>query len=199
MVWFISIHMENNVNLAWTLRIFHTSLPSPFWFLQVALEVFPDDPPHGHGAHWAPCFGGWDILYPFAAKSQSVVRWPPAHRQRQSVQGNAILLFKVYWIIPSICACAKHIKRPILTMKFSIHTEPLRSPFFPAATPKKKQSASHNSCPGLCPQSLCNKKQVTRDFPGGPVVKESTLQCRDVGPIPGQRTKTPHATDKDPT
>ena len=81
-------------------------------------------------------------------------------------------------------------------MKFSIPTELLKSPFFPATTSKKKQFPSHNSCPGLCPQSLYNKKQVTWDFPGGPVAKESTLQGRDAGSIPGQGTKTPHATEQ---
>ena len=81
-------------------------------------------------------------------------------------------------------------------MKISIQTELLKSPFFPATISKKKQFPSHNSCPGLGPQSLYNKKQVTRDFPGGPVVKESTLPCRDVGSIPGQGTKTPHATEQ---
>ena len=32
-----------------------------------------------------------------------------------------------------------------------------------------------------------------RDFPGGPVVKNPPYNAGDVGLIPGQGTKTPHA------
>ena len=41
-------------------------------------------------------------------------------------------------------------------------------------------------------QKLSGKKQ-TRDFPGGPVVKTLPSNAGDVGSIPGQRTKKPHA------
>ena len=33
-----------------------------------------------------------------------------------------------------------------------------------------------------------------RDFPGGPVVKNPPSNAEDVGSIPSQRTKIPHAT-----
>ena len=33
-----------------------------------------------------------------------------------------------------------------------------------------------------------------RDFPGGPVVKNSSCNVGDLGSIPGQGTKIPHAT-----
>ena len=38
-------------------------------------------------------------------------------------------------------------------------------------------------------KNLCN---TTRDFPGGPVVKNLPYTAGDVGLIPGQRTKIPH-------
>ena len=41
-------------------------------------------------------------------------------------------------------------------------------------------------------QKLSGKKQ-TRDFPGGPVVKTLPSNAGDVGSIPGQRTRVPHA------
>ena len=34
---------------------------------------------------------------------------------------------------------------------------------------------------------------ITRDFPGGPVVKNPPSNAGDVGSIPGQGTKMPHA------
>ena len=34
---------------------------------------------------------------------------------------------------------------------------------------------------------------VPRDFPGGPLVKILHFNARDVGSIPGQGTKIPHA------
>ena len=37
------------------------------------------------------------------------------------------------------------------------------------------------------------KEQLRRDFPGGPMVKNPPCNARDVGSIPGQRTKIPHA------
>ena len=41
-----------------------------------------------------------------------------------------------------------------------------------------------------------NPKQLTKwqDFPGGPVVKNPPSNAGDVGSIPGQGTKIPHAT-----
>ena len=36
-------------------------------------------------------------------------------------------------------------------------------------------------------------KTVSEDFPGGPVVKTSPSNAGDVGSIPGQGTKIPHA------
>ena len=35
-----------------------------------------------------------------------------------------------------------------------------------------------------------------RDFPDGPVVKESALECRDMGSVPGWGTKIPHAMEQ---
>ena len=35
---------------------------------------------------------------------------------------------------------------------------------------------------------------MTRDFPGGPMVKNLPSSARDAGSIPGQGTKIPHAT-----
>ena len=35
---------------------------------------------------------------------------------------------------------------------------------------------------------------ILRDFPGGPVVKNLPYNAGDLGSIPGQRTKIPHAT-----
>ena len=37
------------------------------------------------------------------------------------------------------------------------------------------------------------KKLTSEDFPGGPVVKNPPCNAGDVGSIPGQRTKIPHA------
>ena len=34
------------------------------------------------------------------------------------------------------------------------------------------------------------------DFPGGPVVKNPPCNARDMGSIPGQRTKIPHAAEQ---
>ena len=39
-------------------------------------------------------------------------------------------------------------------------------------------------------------KDKCRDFPGGPVVKNPLSNAGDVGSIPGQRTKIPHATEQ---
>ena len=36
-------------------------------------------------------------------------------------------------------------------------------------------------------------KKLDRDFPGGLMVKILTFQCRGIGSIPGQGTKTLHA------
>ena len=36
-------------------------------------------------------------------------------------------------------------------------------------------------------------KYLTRDFPGGPVVKNLPCHAGDAGSIPGQGTKIPHA------
>ena len=38
-----------------------------------------------------------------------------------------------------------------------------------------------------------DKKELNRDFPGGPVVKNPPFNAGDVGLIPGQGTKIPHA------
>ena len=38
------------------------------------------------------------------------------------------------------------------------------------------------------------KIRAMRDFPGGPVVKNTPSNAGDAGSIPGQRTKIPHAT-----
>ena len=35
--------------------------------------------------------------------------------------------------------------------------------------------------------------KITRDFPGGPVVKNPSCNARDAGSIPDQGTKIPHA------
>ena len=35
-----------------------------------------------------------------------------------------------------------------------------------------------------------------RDFPGDPVVKNPPCDARDMGSIPGQRTKIPHAEEQ---
>ena len=43
---------------------------------------------------------------------------------------------------------------------------------------------------------FCSSKNTIkeiRDFPGGPVVKNPPYNAGDVGSIPGQRTKIPHA------
>ena len=37
-------------------------------------------------------------------------------------------------------------------------------------------------------------KMTVRDFPGGPVVKNLPYNAGDVGSVPGQGTKIPHAT-----
>ena len=37
------------------------------------------------------------------------------------------------------------------------------------------------------------KTQLRREFPGGPMVKSLPCDAGDVGSIPGQRTKIPHA------
>ena len=37
------------------------------------------------------------------------------------------------------------------------------------------------------------KNNEDRDFPGGPVVENPPSNAGDVGSIPGQRTKIPHA------
>ena len=37
-------------------------------------------------------------------------------------------------------------------------------------------------------------KRLLRDFPGGPMVKNPPFNAGDVGSIPGQGTKIPHAT-----
>ena len=37
------------------------------------------------------------------------------------------------------------------------------------------------------------KKQALRDYPGSPVVKNPSSNAGDVGSIPGQGTKIPHA------
>ena len=37
-------------------------------------------------------------------------------------------------------------------------------------------------------------KRFIRDFPGGPVVKNLPYNAGDTGSIPGQGTKSPHAT-----
>ena len=77
-------------------------------------------------------------------------------------------------------------------MKFSIQTQLLKSPFFPATTSKKKQFPSHNSCPGLCPQSLYNKKPVTRTSMVVQWLKDPPCKAG----MQGQGTKTPHATEQ---
>ena len=41
--------------------------------------------------------------------------------------------------------------------------------------------------------SLILERWETRDFPGGPVVKNPPSNARDAGLIPGGRTKIPHA------
>ena len=41
---------------------------------------------------------------------------------------------------------------------------------------------------------MWNLKYDTRDFPAGPVVKNPPSNAGDVGSIPGQGTKIPHAT-----
>ena len=38
------------------------------------------------------------------------------------------------------------------------------------------------------------KKQQTREFPGGPVVRTPAFTAKSVGSIPGWGTKTPQAT-----
>ena len=38
------------------------------------------------------------------------------------------------------------------------------------------------------------KYYLLRDLPGGPVVKNPPCNARDMSSIPGQGTKTPHAT-----
>ena len=40
------------------------------------------------------------------------------------------------------------------------------------------------------------KEQLRRDFPGGPVVKNPPCNARDMGSIPGQRTKILHAMEQ---
>ena len=42
--------------------------------------------------------------------------------------------------------------------------------------------------------SAFNMPRMSRDFPGGPVVKNPPSNAGDVGSIPGQGTKIPHAT-----
>ena len=51
---------------------------------------------------------------------------------------------------------------------------------------------------------VCSKARGTNpteiqglwDFPGGPVVKNSPLNARDAGSVPGWGTKTPHALEQ---
>ena len=54
---------------------------------------------------------------------------------------------------------------------------------------------------------LSHRKRGSKDPPGGPVVKNLSCNAEDVGSVPGQGTKIPHAsellslwaTTKDPT
>ena len=39
-------------------------------------------------------------------------------------------------------------------------------------------------------------KKILQDFPGGPVVKNPACNAGNTDSIPGQRTKTPHASDQ---
>ena len=39
-------------------------------------------------------------------------------------------------------------------------------------------------------------KDLPRDFPGGPVIKNPPCDAGDTGSIPGQGTKIPHTTEK---
>ena len=50
-----------------------------------------------------------------------------------------------------------------------------------------KERAQHNSWNRIA------VRNVTRDFPGGPVVKNPPYNARDADSIPGQGTKIPHA------
>ena len=46
-----------------------------------------------------------------------------------------------------------------------------------------------------CPRKHQSIITMRRDFPGGPVVKNLPSNARDMGWIPGQRTKIPHASE----
>ena len=46
----------------------------------------------------------------------------------------------------------------------------------------------------LCMSQICLSKPCGRDFPGAPLVNNLPCSVGDVGLIPGQRTKIPHAT-----
>ena len=47
--------------------------------------------------------------------------------------------------------------------------------------------------PTTCPTCLvCPSKYFSRNFPGGPVVKNPPANAGNTGSIPGQRTKIPH-------
>ena len=48
--------------------------------------------------------------------------------------------------------------------------------------------------PGINMYTLLDLKWITRDFPGGPGVKNPPSRARDVNLIPGQGAKTSHAT-----
>ena len=48
-------------------------------------------------------------------------------------------------------------------------------------------------CHKLISKNLLLERLRSWDFPGGPVVKNPPYNAGDVGSIPGQRTKIPHA------
>ena len=63
-----------------------------------------------------------------------------------------------------------------------------QTPHFPVSFAIRWQAGA------LDPSSLAPIKSWLGDFPGSPVVKNPSYNTGDAGSIPGQGTKSPHAT-----
>ena len=69
-----------------------------------------------------------------------------------------------------------------------------RVPTFAISIHHSTRSSRQNNQVRKRNESHPNQKGKSRDFPGGPVVKNTPSNARDVGPIPSHRTKIPHVT-----